>query len=490
MEGASEGMAGKPGIINANGMMGQPGFGFPPNQGNFNSMGWNGMNPMNGMTNMMPNGNWNNNMNPMGTFNYRQSCFFFACPLTTYADFNMMNNMNGMPNMANGMFNNFGGNMGIAGMNDMSAMSMMNYGGGYGNWGQGANGGGFNNFNGYNQMGGYNQTGAQYPEMMNQFPKNNFPNQNRFHANGVAFPNQRNNRNGSLGGHGNPNNGSGSGSGAGFNHNVNSRPGSRGGALPHNVRRFHKLPPVPPAIFPNTDVCVTQQRDGQSPDGNTEVAIETKVKDEHAQTSTEPAAEGKVDGEGAPDATTSPTAQAEGAPTGDLAEAPDALIQSAGDIPNSVPQTSGLNRIQTVDSIEMDHSAAYNDPMMTEAMHPDQAYGQGMINDYSNQMSHMNGAYNQNMGFNQNVHGSRGGFNTAYGAATVLVGEPLGEPKGMGVEGAPTGPRAMREGRPNTGFASRAPAHARSISNAPTPITNGPPATEAAPGSPPRRGRA
>jgi hypothetical protein len=71
MEGASEGMAGKPDVINANGMMGQPGFGFPPNQGNFNGMGWNGMNPMNGMANMMPNGNWNNNMNPMGTFNYK-----------------------------------------------------------------------------------------------------------------------------------------------------------------------------------------------------------------------------------------------------------------------------------------------------------------------------------------------------------------------------------------------------------------------------------
>jgi hypothetical protein len=78
MEGASEGMSGKSGIMNANGMMGQPGFGFPPNQGNFNGMGWNGMNPMNGMANMMPNGNWNNNMNPMGTSNYSQSCFTFC----------------------------------------------------------------------------------------------------------------------------------------------------------------------------------------------------------------------------------------------------------------------------------------------------------------------------------------------------------------------------------------------------------------------------
>lgn len=402
-----------------------------------------------------------------------------------------MNNMNGMPNMANGMFNNFGGNMGMAGMNDMSAMNMMNYGGGYGNWGQGANGGGFNNFNGYNQMGGYNQTGAQYPEMMNQFPKNNFTNQNRFHANGAAFPNQRNNRNGSFGGHGSSNNGSGPG--AGINHNVNSRPGSRGAPL-QNVRRFHKLPPAPLASCPSTDMCSPQQRDGQSPAGNAEAATETKVKGEHAQSSTVPAAEGKVDSGGGPEATTSQTAQAGGAPAGDVAAGPDGLTQAAGEESNSAPQTSGLNRIQTVDSIELDNSAAYDDPMMIGAMHPGQTYGQGMISDYSNQMSHMNGGFHQNMGFNQNmgysqnIHGSRGGFNTAYGAATVLVGEPLGEPKGLGVEGAPKGPRAMREGRPNTGFASRAPAHARSISNAPA--VNGPPAVEAAAGSPPRRGRA
>jgi len=51
-------------MMNMNGMGGF-GFGFPPNQGNFNGMGWNGMNPMSSMGNMMPNGNWNS-MNPMG----------------------------------------------------------------------------------------------------------------------------------------------------------------------------------------------------------------------------------------------------------------------------------------------------------------------------------------------------------------------------------------------------------------------------------------
>jgi hypothetical protein len=128
----------------------------------------------------------------------------------------------------NGMYGNYGGNMGL-GMNDMSAM---NYGGGYGGWN--GMGGGYGNYNnGFNSMGGYNQSGA-YPEMMNQFPKNNFPNQNqnRFPANqGGANP-QRNTRNGSQGSFG-----------PSFQ-NADARPGSRSGPAP-NVRRFYHLPPRP-----------------------------------------------------------------------------------------------------------------------------------------------------------------------------------------------------------------------------------------------------
>ncbi|KAF2794631.1 hypothetical protein K505DRAFT_374492 [Melanomma pulvis-pyrius CBS 109.77] len=430
VDGSIEGAAGKSTIMNANGMAGQFGFGFTPNQGNFNGMGWNGMTPMNGMANMMPNGNWSN-MNPM--------------------DFNMMNHMNGMSNMPNGMYNGFGGNMGMAGMNDMSAMNMMNFGGGYGNWGQDANGAGYGNFNGYNQMGGYNQSGAQYPEMMNQFPKNNFSTQNRFHANGAAFPQQRNNRNGSLG-YGNQNNGSG----PGFPHRADSRPGSRGGP-PHNC-------------------------DGEIPDGKAEAATEAKIKNEHAQSSAEPTQEGKGKAEDNLESTSTPNVHAEGASSTEVTEDPNELTRAVRDESNSAPQTNGLNPIQTVDSVEMDPSAAYDESMMIDPMHPDQAYGQGMVNNYSNQTSHMIGPYDANMGYNQNNYGSRGGFNAAYGAATVLVGEP----RGLGVEGAPTGPRAMREGRPNTGFSSRAN-NPRSISNAP--VANAPPTQEAAPSSPLRRGR-
>ena len=58
----SNGMFGNNNIMqNMGGMPGQHGFGFNGNQGNFNNgMGWNGMNPMGAMPNMM--------MNPMGMF--------------------------------------------------------------------------------------------------------------------------------------------------------------------------------------------------------------------------------------------------------------------------------------------------------------------------------------------------------------------------------------------------------------------------------------
>jgi hypothetical protein len=60
-------------MMNANGMSGQFGYGFP-NQGNMAGMGFNnGMNPMNGMSNMM--GNMPYNMNPMGTYPSLQSRF-------------------------------------------------------------------------------------------------------------------------------------------------------------------------------------------------------------------------------------------------------------------------------------------------------------------------------------------------------------------------------------------------------------------------------
>ncbi|KAF2821348.1 hypothetical protein CC86DRAFT_448836 [Ophiobolus disseminans] len=383
-----------------NGMAGQMPYGFP-NQAGYN----NGMYGMNGMSNMMGNSNWNG-MNSM--------------------DFN---SMNGMPN---GMYGNYGGNMGM-GMNDMSAM---NYGGGYGGWN--GMGGGYNQYNnGYNQMGGHNQSGA-YPEMMNQFPKNNFSNQNqnRFPANqGGQYP-QRNMRNGSHGGFG-----------PGHQH-ANSRPGSRGGHAPN--------------------------RDGQSPDGTANTASDAKAGDEQAKAPAESTEEGKANIEGtaestgvqaAPDAATSGTAGDSTDPKKDGAE--------------DTPANSGLNPIQTFDSGDADMND-FNQPMMSNGM----PYHHGMMNQGFDQ-SHMDPSFDPSMGMGYNNYGPRGGFNNgAYGAAKVLIDQPA-EPIGVGVVGAPTGPRAMREGRPNTGFSSRVNSArfvppARSVTSA---------RESAAPNSPQRRVR-
>lgn len=399
-----------------NGMQGQMGFGFQ-GQGNFGTMGFNGM------SNMVGNANWNG-MNQMGTL-------ILLAPLcisranTSLEDLNM-NNMNGM-------YNNFGGNMGMA-MNDMSAMNMMNYGGGYGNGWNGM-GGGYGNFNGFNQMGGYNQSGA-YPEMMNQFPKNNFQNQNRFPASQGALS-QQNNTAGSQGG---------SVSGPGGQQNASSRPGSRSGPA-QNVRSSHKFSPGRSSSAlkirkPATDDMINQQPDGESPNASADAA--DSKPDGEQDAALKPIKEGNDE--------SSAQNTAQGAnPTADGAE--DAGGSTvAGRQDDHFAQTDGLNQIQTIDS-EDGGMQGYNQSMLGNGMNPNVGFANGMMNQFSNQMQ-MNAPFDpsMNMGFHQNNNfGPRGGFNAAYGAATVLTGEP----QGRGVEGAPTGPRAMREGRPNTGFSSR-----------------------------------
>tara|TARA_R110002003_G_scaffold116_24_gene10272 strand:+ start:4779 stop:5900 length:1122 start_codon:yes stop_codon:yes gene_type:complete len=343
----------------------------------------------------------------------------------------MLSDFNNMAGMSNGMYGNYGGNIGM-GMNDMSAM---NYGGGYGGWN--GMGGGYGNYNGFNQMGGYNQSGS-YPEMMNQFPKNNFPNQNqnRFPATqGGAYP-QRNMRNGSQGSFG-----------PGFT-NANSRPGSRSGPAP-NVRRFHhQLPPKPyptvgnSPISATTDICGSQ-RDGQSPDGNANAASDAKPGSEQTGASAEQAEEGKVNDESTPKSVQDATE------SGDAAKASGDGTNIAGDGVDDNTQTGGLKPIQTFDSgdTEMDE---YNQSMMVSGM----PYQQGMMTQGFGQ-PHMDPSFDTSMNMGYNNYGPRGGFNNgAYGAAKVLTDQPA-QPVGVGVVGAPTGPRAMREGRPNTGFSSR-----------------------------------
>ena len=134
----------------------------------------------------------------------------------------------------------------------------------------------------------------------------------------------------------------------------------------------------------------------------------------------------------------------------------------------------------------------YDQSMMGNGM--GMPYAAGMMNQFPAQ--HMNAPFdpsmnmnmNMNMGYNGNF-GPRGGFNSgAYGAATVLTGQPT-EPIGVGVKGAPTGPRAMREGRPNTGFSSRVNSGRYAQAPPPPPPKSVASTQEVAPISPQRRVR-
>ncbi|KAF2274492.1 uncharacterized protein EI97DRAFT_451591 [Westerdykella ornata] len=408
MEKQGEGMYGNAMLSNTGGMNGIPnqfGYGFN-NQGNY-GMGFNGMNAMSGMPNMMGNAGWNN----MGSMDYNMT----------------------MSNMPNNMYGGFGGNMGMPGMNDMSGMNMMNYGSGYGNWGQGSMSG-YENFNGFNPMGGYNQSGAQYPQMMNQFPKNNFQNQNRFSANGPAFSQQKSMRRGSNFGNQN--------SGPGFQHDVQNRPGSQNG---------------PPQ---NNDEETTV------PSGDASDVKEGQAKPEGA---TDAAQGGKADDGGVVEAGALSSAEATAKDSKELTQ--------TGDQSHVVSKADTLNPIQTLDSAE--NQGTYQQAMMAGVVQPISPHPQDMMGNFLNQGPGMQMPYG---GSAMDFRHHHNNYSGAYGAATVLTGEP----RGVGVEGAPTGPRAMREGRPNTGFSSRIRSTQYNARAGTPSVTS---AHEAVSKSPARRGR-
>lgn len=195
---------------------------------------------------------------------------------------------------------------------------------------------------------------------------------------------------------------------------------------------------------PAADESITQQPDGESPDATVDASVDSKPEDGR-DTAIQSTEEGKDrDGTAQDSATAADTA-------GDSEVHADDTTVTENQDQNS-RQSNGLSQIQTVDS-EDAGMQGYGQSMMSNGIVPNMGFANGMMNQFPNQMQ-MNAPFSpgMNMGFHQNnSFGPRGGFSAAYGAATVLTGEP----QGRGVEGAPTGPRAMREGRPNTGFSSR-----------------------------------
>lgn len=194
-------------------------------------------------------------------------------------------------------------------------------------------------------------------------------------------------------------------------------------------------------LKPATNDIGIQQRDGESPDASIDAAADSKPEGEQ-DIAAKPVEEGNDSNDSAQSTAT--------ATSNSMENANDST--ATGDQNNDSAQSNGLNQIQTVDT-EDGGMQGYSQSMMGNGMQPNLGFANGMMNQFPNQMQ-MNAPFDpsMNMGFHQNNNfGPRGGFNAAYGAATVLTGEP----QGRGVEGAPTGPRAMREGRPNTGFSSR-----------------------------------
>ncbi|KAF2497912.1 hypothetical protein BU16DRAFT_580481 [Lophium mytilinum] len=461
---------------NMNGGQGQM---YPGAFGNFNNgMDWSGttgFNPMMQMPNGMNSGDWNNYSSMMG-----------------------MPGMNMGP-MSQGMFGGFGG-QGM-GMSGMAGMNMgMNYGGGYGTgWnGQQMSGGDFGGANaGYYPGGGYNQSSqGNFPHQMHQqqFPKNNFQNQNRFQGQG-AYP-QR--------------------GGFGRGHQGNLATQNQGQAYGQNQV---------PTSQNHSEQKHDDTTDRQTSSGLQDSSIRMTVEQSQAPPDTE------ADGvEGAPEkasdsaenpgldaSTGNSDIKAEGEQnansinasgseleTNEIVDAT-ALTRPAEEFAEDTSMNANMDTptqqfqpIATVDTSEpfsqpFDHQNMNMNMNMGMGMgmshdmmgqvYPGQPHQMGMMDPYSHR-----GRGGARGGFGRGVgHDFRGGFggrgvqgggfmatgafggsNTAVlphsGDVTVLT---PGEPRGLGVEGAPTGPKAMREGRPNTGFASRGRFSGPHVSGAP-----------------------
>jgi hypothetical protein len=351
-----------------------------------------------------------------------------------------------MPGMAgmdmSSMFGGYG-MQGMAGMNPsmMNMMMGMDFNGGYGNsWnnGQQLNGdfGASTGF--YPGGGGYNQSHQGHVPQMSQhqqYPKNNFQNQNR-------FP-------GSQRGHG------------------------RGGFYNQGRGQYEQNFPQPPPNAPTGPKAA--QAPQYNPDGSrplpegygrrpsqassTEPRPTTSgASHEQAATSRDnlassekPAAENdRIELTGNTDnALTQQSAGAASENTG-----PDAASEQA---PELAVNNGDFQGQQTAESGSMHGYNGSQDYTSGEQMNGGTEYSQQM--EYNNNVDTSN-EHGMVQGQWQNSRGAfrgrgRGGFRGRGGwqyNETREFSQPIVEPKGVGVEGAPTGPKALREGKPNTGW--------------------------------------
>ncbi|KAK8194618.1 hypothetical protein IWZ00DRAFT_542453 [Phyllosticta capitalensis] len=450
-------------------------FGFDQNPAAFGSMNWGpgGFNPMmmNGMPGMQ-NGNWNN--------------------------FGMM----GMPGMgvdpmamSQGMFGGFGGQgMGMNGMN-----MGMGYGGGYGGgWnGQQLSGNDFGGANaGYYPGGGYNQQSHQqghFPQMnhrQQQFAKNNFQNQNRFPGPGT-FGQQQQQQHQETAGQGQQEETEGVGevqedpavadhpSGPdGQNDTADAAKNTPDTAeatfvdqLPVGMGQDHSTLEAGPFDLQPTAPTEPQQNDaepetqetplepnesghaevdgghGASDTNTAEARPENPVDEPVDQPATTPAAEQSATTQDGPQQEQGMQQAQNGFhppfqpnPMGAFSQAgPMGMNMAMGPMGPMGPMDSSYMAMGGMQGMQHDTPMGWNSPYDFSGRGRGRGFGRGGYNSFRGGYTGRGGP-----GF-----GNSGAFS---GEVTVLAG---GEPKGVGVEGAPTGPRAMREGLPNTGASGR-----------------------------------
>lgn len=428
------------------------GGGFDPSQTGFSGMDWSANNAFNPMMQMqMQNGmagvpnNWNN-FNMMGTYKvlkYSRCC---------------TNNCAGMPNMmdpmsmAQGMFGGFGGpGMGMNGMN-----MGMGFGGGFGQWnGNQMSGNDFGAYAGYNPGGGYNQQSHQQGNFAQNFHgQNNY--QNRFRGRGGY--NQRGYGRGNYAnGHQNYNQQlAGMNAVQGFNAGqVPTGPKSSSGEGAFQQQPSDGARETRPSQQPLHEES-SQQDTNVSGDTNAGQAVDGGDTNGHAedtdmnQEGTSIAAADTNDGE--------PLVQ-----DGPNASGTDGMQVEESDASNGVqqqPEQNGESLVQqTMNNQNM--ILTPNGPVVAPIGPPN---GPGIMNDFvPTGPSGHRGGFGRGRGFRGAFAGrGRGGYvpSPAYNpdqmiSSDVTVLTAPQEPMGQGVQGAPTGPKAMREGRPNTGFASR-----------------------------------
>ncbi|KAJ9639431.1 hypothetical protein H2199_006464 [Coniosporium tulheliwenetii] len=480
------------------------GYGFDSSQAGYGDMGWNnasGFNPM--MQMPMQNGtggSWNNFSGMMGMpgmamdpMSMQQGMF------GGYGGQGM--GMNGMNGMSMGM-----GYAGFGGGWNGQQMSGGDFGGAHAGYYPGG---------GYNQQS--HQQGHFPPHQMHhqQFQKNNYQNQNRIQGQGAYH--QRGYNRGYQGNVG-PGQGHAHGQ-AQLEDRAPSRdppqisgPDTQAQEPPsEDDPFFHQLPAelrnrrpsqaksIDPA---SGDVPDTQEGKKSRPADTSEQAIS-------AGTEKDVTAEGKLEGEVKSDTNAAPAEQ--GNATDNEPQNPDRggqQVASESEQPGQeMPSQEntfmdqGLQQIQPIESIEyndgpgmmMDPSGISMDPTGMHMNHHSPAmYGapgpmmnqqypsQGMMHDFPARgrgRGGRRGGYGRGGFQHQYQDEFQGGFGgrgvkgagfTANGTFGTEASMPVAsaraaeftvvtpqEPKGVGVEGAPTGPKAMREGHPNAGFRGR-----------------------------------